>query len=200
MAARVTSQKEEDFPKPIVNILEALSDKQRRRMILYINREDASSWTQLSEFLGLEKGTLNHHLNELEAAGMIRNFSKEVPEDRYHSYYELTPLAERTIAAIFDAFRPEMQFSVGRTSAASVSYTGGSAESLFSRLTSLKATVDYFYVSADISKSVRNYRTHEDVDMVFTICPSSSSLICANSSGTSSQATEIPAPQSTSEG
>ena len=55
----------------------------------------------------MKKGTLNHHLNVLEESGLIRNFSKGSPLEPYHSFYELTPLAERTIEALFGAFSPQ---------------------------------------------------------------------------------------------
>ncbi len=93
-----------DFPEPIVRIIKTLADKQRRQILIELRRDGELSWSQLLEGTNVVKGTLNSHLNELEAAGMIRNFSKENPTSGEHSYYEITPLATRIVDALFGVF------------------------------------------------------------------------------------------------
>ncbi|MBI2937591.1 MAG: winged helix-turn-helix transcriptional regulator [Thaumarchaeota archaeon] len=95
-----------DFPAPIVNIIEALSDRQRRNLLINLQKEGDLSWTNLLELTTIRKGTLNHHLSVLEAAGLIRNFSKKDPTTHDRSYYEITPVAQRVIDGIFTAFTP----------------------------------------------------------------------------------------------
>ncbi|MGI0080239.1 MAG: ArsR/SmtB family transcription factor [Nitrososphaerales archaeon] len=96
-----------DFPEPIVHMIKALDDKQRRQILIALKGRGELSWSELLEKMTIEKGTLNHHLNELEAAGMIRNFSKENPTSGQHSYYEITNLATRVIDGLFGVFRPQ---------------------------------------------------------------------------------------------
>lgn len=59
-----------DFPAPIVNIIEALSDRQRRNLLINLQKEGDLSWKNLLELTTIRKGTLNHHLDVLEAAGL----------------------------------------------------------------------------------------------------------------------------------
>src|SRR3990172_4058043 len=103
----ITDEVRPDFPQPIVHVVRALSDSERRGILIRLKREPELSWKRLLEQGDMKKGTLNHHLNVLEESGLIRNFSKGSPLEPYHSFYELTPLAERTIEALFGAFSPQ---------------------------------------------------------------------------------------------
>lgn len=51
--------------------LRALGDDRRSRIVVLL-RDRAASTTELSEKLGLPKGTVGHHLKVLEKAGLVR--------------------------------------------------------------------------------------------------------------------------------
>ena len=67
------------------------------------------SWGDFHSKYEITKGNLNHHLKILQAAGLIRNFSKDEPASLTHSFYETTPIAKRVIDGIYDAFEIQPQ-------------------------------------------------------------------------------------------
>jgi DNA-binding transcriptional ArsR family regulator len=105
----VTPESPKDFPSPVVRIIEALADSNRRRILGELESVDSLSYTALKDSVGLEKGTLNHHLGILSKAGLIRNFLSTAPSDDYHSFYEIAPIGKQVVEGIFSAFEPKTE-------------------------------------------------------------------------------------------
>lgn len=114
-----------DFPNEIADVIEALSEVERRR-ILIILQYGPLPYTKLRELTEQTKGNLNSHLNRLEAAGLIRNFTLGRRTHAYRSFYELTRLAMKIVDGIFAAFRPlQEQQELGTIGSATFSIVYG---------------------------------------------------------------------------
>ena len=91
----------EEFPEEIVRPIKALSDENRRRIIIALTKKEEVSYSEILKQFNLAKGTLTHHLHELISAGLIRNFTKAIPESRHKSYYQLTDFGCRFIDSLY---------------------------------------------------------------------------------------------------
>ena len=112
MSAMEASQN--DLATPIVNAIESLYSKHRRRILIELQESNSLSYTELKERIGLVKGTFNYHLKKLSGAGMVRNFSLEQEETSFVSYYEISELGKRIVDGIYSAYKPpspKMRFS-----------------------------------------------------------------------------------------
>ena len=96
----------EDFPEEIIRPIKALNDKKRRRIILAINKNNELSYSKIQDQFDLKKGTLTHHLHHLVSSGLIRNFTKIIPESRHSSYYELTDFGCGFIEGLYYTLAP----------------------------------------------------------------------------------------------
>jgi len=98
----------QDFPKPIISIIEALDSEQRRRILMELEPRSLS-YSEILHQTRLEKGTLNYHLKKLVAAGMIRNFPLDQQVSPYTSYYEVSGLGRKVVESLFNVFRPHVR-------------------------------------------------------------------------------------------
>jgi len=98
----------EDFPKPIVSIIEALDSEQRRRVLMELETRSLS-YSEILQQTRLDKGTLNYHLKKLVAAGMVRNFLVDQQVSPYTSYYEVSGLGRKVVDSLFNVFRPHVR-------------------------------------------------------------------------------------------
>ena len=98
---------QKDFAKPIVLVIEALSSKRRRRILIELEN-GSLSYTELRRRTGLSRGEIDYHLSRLVASGLIRRFLREKRFPRYevNTYYEVSDLGKRLIEGILNAFRP----------------------------------------------------------------------------------------------
>lgn len=90
-----------DFPKPIIEIIEALDSDKRRRILIELE-DKILTHGNLLESQGLLNNDLNFHLKKLTSAGMIRCFLKGDGCDFLH--YEITNLGRDSINGLFSAF------------------------------------------------------------------------------------------------
>lgn len=82
---------ESKFPPEINRALDALGQKNRRKIISFIIDKKKMSFSDLIEHINLNSSTLNFHLKELMKASLIKNFyRKSENPGRKYSYYELT--------------------------------------------------------------------------------------------------------------
>jgi len=96
----------EDFPEEIVRPIKALNDENRRKIILALIKKNEFSYSEIQDRFNLKKGTLTHHLHHLIGSGLIRNFTKTIPESRHTSYYELTDFGCRFIDGLYYTLAP----------------------------------------------------------------------------------------------
>jgi DNA-binding HxlR family transcriptional regulator len=109
-----------DFPRSIVDAIDALGDKHRRQILIYLKEKGALAYSELQSITSLEKGTLNHHLERMMTGAVIRNFRGEFPTSQYNSYYELSGIGRRLVESIFAAFTPPVQSTVTISSASTI--------------------------------------------------------------------------------
>ena len=95
-----------DLAKPIVNAIESLYSKHRRRILIELQETNSLSYSELKEKVGLGKGTFNYHLKKLSEAGMVRNFLLEQVETSFISFYEISELGKRIVDGVYNAFTP----------------------------------------------------------------------------------------------
>jgi predicted transcriptional regulator len=96
----------EDFPEEIIRPIKALNDENRRKIILALTKKSDFSYSEMQNLFALKKGTLTHHLHHLVSSGLIRNFTKNIPETRQTSYYELSDFGCRFIDGLFYTLAP----------------------------------------------------------------------------------------------
>lgn len=96
----------QDFPEEIVLPIKALSDDTRRKIILALTEKNEFSYSDILDQFELKKGTLTHHLHHLISSGLIRNFTKKIPQSRHTSYYELSDFGNRFINGLYYTLAP----------------------------------------------------------------------------------------------
>jgi DNA-binding transcriptional ArsR family regulator len=116
MIARESDSGVKDFPSLIVRAIEALGDKNRRQILISLNNSCRLAYSQILQLTGLEKGTLNHHLEKLVSGALVRNFRGDSPASVYTSFYELSPIGHRLVDQIFGAFEPSITKAFTATS------------------------------------------------------------------------------------
>jgi DNA-binding transcriptional ArsR family regulator len=99
----------EDFPEEIIRPIKALNDENRRRIVLALSKKCEFSYSEIKDQFKIKKGTLTHHLHELVSAGLIRNFTKTLPDSRHTSYYELTDFGLRFIDGLNCILEPKAE-------------------------------------------------------------------------------------------
>ena len=95
-----------DFPEEIIISIKTLNGETRRKLVLSLLDKDARSYSQIKNEFNIKKGTLNHHLLRLVSAGLIRNFTRKVPESQYTSFYELTDFGRKFIGGLCQTLKP----------------------------------------------------------------------------------------------
>jgi DNA-binding transcriptional ArsR family regulator len=124
MTEATSGKQKHDFPTMIVRAIEALSDKNRRMILINLNDRGAIAYSELQAATSLEKGTLNHHLEKLMAGALIRNFRGDSPANHYSSFYELSTIGRKMVDTIFASFGPSEQMQAIAGSASQLaSYT-----------------------------------------------------------------------------
>jgi DNA-binding transcriptional ArsR family regulator len=108
---RILSLSEGDFPTEIVELVNALSDRRRRRIVLALLEKDPLSYSEIQIKLDAKKGTLNHHLNVLIGSGLLQNFTIRSPGSLYSSYYTITDFGHRFLTGIRKVLEPK-QFEI----------------------------------------------------------------------------------------
>ena len=92
-----------DFPKPIISIIEALDSSVRRRILIELESEPQTH-KNLLDSQNLLNDNLNNHLKKLISSGMIRCF---ITKDNYNYVkYEISDLGRNAIEGLFSAFKP----------------------------------------------------------------------------------------------
>jgi MarR family transcriptional regulator for hemolysin len=66
-----------------------------------LKRGDHASQRDIAGSIGIESATLTHHLNRLEADGVVRR--DRLPDDRRSQVVSLTPAGEELFATLLDA-------------------------------------------------------------------------------------------------
>ncbi|MGM0590106.1 MAG: helix-turn-helix domain-containing protein [Halobacteriota archaeon] len=89
-----------DFDREIGR-LKAICEETRFTILYLIATEDGIHSGELAHLLNRKQNDLYHHLNELEAAGLVGKYRA----DNGGRIYELSPLAERIVPTIFDSIR-----------------------------------------------------------------------------------------------
>lgn len=119
-----TLAQEKDFVIPVIDAIKALDSDERRRILIELEEAGSLSYSELKQKTGYKKGTLNYHLKELAAAGMIRNFLMDQEITSYTSYYEVSDLGRNIIEGILSAFRPSVrEVQISETSTLNVTIT-----------------------------------------------------------------------------
>jgi DNA-binding HxlR family transcriptional regulator len=104
-----------DFPEHIKRALEALGDKNRRKILLSLEPPNNLTYSEIKELLNEDissKGTITYHLHKLESAGLISNYVEFAQGNRVHSYYEATPLCKELIESIFSVYEGKNKTSL----------------------------------------------------------------------------------------
>ena len=78
------------FPEEMKEAVSALDHDIRWRIVELIEETRGLSYTELLEALGIQKGSLTHHLNRLMEGGIIDNYSEKEFRGPYNSYYRLS--------------------------------------------------------------------------------------------------------------
>jgi DNA-binding transcriptional ArsR family regulator len=108
-----------DFPLSLVRAVEALSEKHRREIFMSLNDKPGLAYSELKAITGLDKGTLNHHLEKLIAGALIRNFRGESPANQYTSFYEISSIGKRLLTNLYSTFSASLITPLNSTDATS---------------------------------------------------------------------------------
>ncbi|MHA1651181.1 MAG: winged helix-turn-helix domain-containing protein [Candidatus Helarchaeota archaeon] len=88
------------------NAIEALRNKKRQAIVMYLKEEGPKSFIEISKKFKLKKGILSHHLKILLGYRLIYHFYSKKIDDAKHSYYELSKLGERVIIGLIKLLEP----------------------------------------------------------------------------------------------
>lgn len=93
------------FPIELRKAISCLGDEKRQLIISKLYASECS-YTELKDEIATTKGNLNHHLAELQKAGIIMNYSKHELTSPYDSYYAIGIFGKDLIDGILDALKP----------------------------------------------------------------------------------------------
>jgi len=79
-----------EIPYEVKKAVKALDNPVRWKIIETLRAKQDLSYTQLLESLDVRKGQLTYHLNMLLKGSIIQNYSKDILETPYDSFYAIT--------------------------------------------------------------------------------------------------------------
>ncbi|MHA1315684.1 MAG: winged helix-turn-helix domain-containing protein [Candidatus Helarchaeota archaeon] len=105
MGLKILEEYLKKIPLGSRNAIEALRNKKRQAIVMYLKEEGTKSFIDISNKFGFKKGVLSHHLKILVGYRIIYHFySKKLADDKY-SFYELSKLGERVITGFINLLK-----------------------------------------------------------------------------------------------
>jgi DNA-binding transcriptional ArsR family regulator len=104
-----------DFPEEMIHPIKALTDQNRRKILLFLLENEQISYSQLYSQIKKEnkisKGTFNHHLQVLVGAALIRNFNINNPSSNHNSFYTISNFGRRFLEGLHQTLQPECEIA-----------------------------------------------------------------------------------------
>lgn len=91
------------FSDEIKEAVEALASEKRWKIIELLQESEGLAYTELLNCLGIQKGSLSHHLSKLMEAGIIDNYSQDDFRGPYFSYYKLSQFGKDVISGLLSS-------------------------------------------------------------------------------------------------
>lgn len=115
------------FPVELRKAMSCMSDEKRQLIVSRLYAGECS-YTELKKDIATTKGNLNHHLSELQKAGIILNYSKQNLSSPYDSYYAIGDFGRDLIDGIFGSLKPsklitQFEFTIPRSSSPTQGFT-----------------------------------------------------------------------------
>jgi DNA-binding transcriptional ArsR family regulator len=97
------------FPEPVLNIIKALNDAKRRRILLILKNKNEITWKDLLAETKLDKGDMNYHIRILLKSGLISNYVRDGGIEQSKSFYSVTKLFDIMMVNLIGPFSSEFR-------------------------------------------------------------------------------------------
>ncbi len=92
------------FPEELGMAVKGFDDKIRRAIIAVLILRGDSAFMELAKELGISKGLLSHHLDQLLDSALVRNYSSSELKGRFDSYYGISTFGKVFVDSLIQSF------------------------------------------------------------------------------------------------
>lgn len=93
-------------PNELKRAVAAVDSDLRWKIVELLLSHKELSYTELVKKLGIRKGSLTYHLNQLKKGAILENYAKEDFKTLYDSYYSVSPYGRQFIDSLFSSLSP----------------------------------------------------------------------------------------------
>ncbi|TFG11343.1 MAG: ArsR family transcriptional regulator [Promethearchaeota archaeon] len=93
------------IPEDLEALIKSLGHINRLKIIFTLREKGDLSFSEINEWVKLNKSLLTNHIKKLELSGVVQNYFKVKNDTANYSFYKLTPLGKKLINDLVSTYR-----------------------------------------------------------------------------------------------